>query len=106
MPTLTEDVEDAPYAIPRSAIRYRPLGPHSQVKPFIVAQTPRATRGRTHQEPHTTGGPPSGNTPGGGQGRELFILGTGMLLTLLLVFLGQLVLVWVHTSLDDLHYGR
>jgi hypothetical protein len=106
MPTLTKDVEDAPQALPRSAIRHRPLGPHTQVKPFVVAPIPRATRGRPHYEPHTTGGPPSRRTPSQSRGRELFTLGTGMFVTLILVFLGQLLLAWVHTSLDDLHYGR
>jgi hypothetical protein len=106
MPTLTEEKEDAPHAIPRSTIRHRPLGPHPQVRPFVVVQTPRATRGKPHQEPHTTGGPPSRRTPSQGRGRSLFTLGTGMFVTLMLVFLGQLLLAWVNTSLDDLHYGR
>jgi len=63
MPTLIQDVEDAPRAIPRSAIRHRPLSPHAQVKPFVVAQTPRATRGKPHYEPHTTGGPHLARAP-------------------------------------------
>ena len=106
MPPLTKDVEDAPYALPRSAIRHRPLGPHIQVKPFVVVQTPRATRGKPHQEPHTTGGPPSRNRPSQSRGKSLFTLATGMFVTLTLVFLGQLLLAWVNITLDDLHYGR
>ena len=104
MPTLTEDVEDAPRALPRSAIRHRPLGPHAQVKPFVVVQTPRATRGRPQNAPHTTGGPPSGMSPS--RERTVLTLGIGMVLTFALIFLGQLGLSWINVSLDDLHYGR
>jgi hypothetical protein len=104
MPTLTEDVEDTPRTLPRSAIRHRPLGPHAQVKPFVIVQTPRATRGKPHYEPHTTGGPPSGASPS--RERTILTLGVGMVLTFTLIFLGQLLLAWVNTSLDDLHYGR
>jgi hypothetical protein len=104
MPTLTEDVEDAPHAIPRSAIRHRPLDPHAQVKPFVVVHTPRATRGKPHHEPHTTGGPPSGASPS--RERTVLTLGVGMVLTFTLIFLGQLGLAWINVTLDDLHYGR
>ncbi len=104
MPTLTEDVEDIPRAIPRSAIRHRPLGPHATPAPFVVVQTPRATRGKPHHEPHTTGGPPSGAS--GSRERTILTLGVGMVLTFVLIFLGQLGLTWVNVNLDDLHYGR
>lgn len=102
MPTLTEDTEDVARPIPRSALRHRQLRPH--VKPPVVAQTPRATRGRPHYEPHSTGGPPSGTRDP--RGRTILTLGTGMVLTFALIFLGQLLLAWVNTTLDDLHYGR
>ena len=104
MPTLIQDVEDVPRVIPRSAIRHRPLSPHAQVKPFVVVQTPRATRGKPHHDPHTTGGPPSGTSPS--RERTVLTLGVGMVLTFALIFLGQLGLSWVNVSLDDLHYGR
>jgi hypothetical protein len=104
MPTLIQDVEDAPHALPRSAIRHRPLGPHTQVKPFVVVRTPRATRGKPHYEPHTTGGPPSGMSTS--RERTFLTLGVGMVLTFTLIFLGQLLLAWINVSLDDLHYGR
>jgi hypothetical protein len=102
--TLTKDVEDTPHAIPRSAIRHRPLDPHAQVKPFVVVHTPRATRGKPHHEPHTTGGPPSGASPS--RERTVLTQGVGMVLTFALIFLGQLGLSWVNVTLDDLHYGR
>jgi hypothetical protein len=104
MPTLTQNVEDAPHVIPRSAIRHRPLSPHIQVKPFVVVQTPRATRGKPHHEPHTTGGSPSHT--GTSRERTIITLGIGMVLTFTLIFLGQLGLAWVNVTLDDLHYGR
>ncbi len=104
MPTLTEDVDDTQRPIPRSAIRHRPLGSHATPSPFVVVQTPRATRGKPHHEPHTTGGPPSGTDAS--RERTILTLGIGMLLTFALIFLGQLALTWVNVTLDDLHYGR
>src|ERR1051326_2500290 len=105
MPTLaTKEAEEAQRLIPRSAIRHRPLDPHTPVRPFVVVQTPRATRGKPHYEPHTTGGPPSGKTVS----REQLIitLAIGMVLTFTMIFLGQLLLAWINVTLDDLHYGR
>lgn len=102
MPSLTYDAEEAP----RSAIRHRPLSSRAQRSPRVATPTPRATLGKPHHEPHTTGGPPSRKQPPRTRGRELFILGIGMLMTLILVFIGQFLLARASTTLDDLRYGR
>jgi hypothetical protein len=102
MPTLLQD--EAPRVVPRSALRHRPLVP--EVRPFVVASTPRASLERRKHEPHTTGGPPSRLRKKAHEIGSLLTLALGMLLTVSIIIAGQLVLQWIRTGLDDLHYGR
>src|SRR5437764_672684 len=83
------------------------------IAPDVLTQhvkTPRASRPRPHHEPHTTGGPPSrvprprrrSKVPG----IWLIYLVLGMLMAMVLLWLGQTVFVWSQQTLDDLRYGR
>lgn len=97
MPTLLEERH-----LSRSALRHRPITPdaiHSQVS------TPRASKHRQKHEPHTTGGPPSVYTSKA-RGSWLVYLVLGMLVTIVLLWLGQLLWNWVNTVADDIRYGR
>src|SRR5436853_4318889 len=93
--------------LPRSAMRHRPIAPDVQ---SLHVKTPRASRARQHHEPHTTGGPPSvaarplhrSKVPG----TWLIYLVLGMLMTMVLLWLGQTVFTWGQQSIDDLRYGR
>jgi len=76
MPTLLEERQ-----LSRSAL-------HTQVS------TPRASRAKQKHEPHTTGGP------------WLVYLVLGGLLAVLLLWVGQTLLNWVNTTVDDVRYGR
>ena len=85
----------------------RPIAPdavNTQVK------TPRASRARQHHEPHTTGGPPSvAARPAHrskAHGTWLIYVVLGMLMAMVLLWLGQIVLNWATTLSDDLRYGR
>jgi hypothetical protein len=85
----------------RSALRHRPIAPdaiNTQVS------TPRASQARQKHEPHTTGGPPSAHTSK--RGPWLIYLVLGMLMVMMLLWLGQMLWSWVGTVSDDIHYGR
>ena len=88
--------------LPRSAVRHRPMAPDAI---NTQAKTPRASRARQHHEPHTTGGPPSVHTSTM-RGPWLIYLVLGMLMAMLLLWLGQMLWSWVGTVSDDIHYGR
>ena len=98
-------VDDLPRIAPRSAVRYRPVT--SDIAE-VSQVAPRASRSlaRKEREPHTTGGPPSVIRTHTGQGPLLAAVGISMLVTLLLLAVGQWVWNWGHTTLDDLQYGR
>ena len=85
----------------RSALRHRPIAPdaiNTQVS------TPRASQARQKHEPHTTGGPPSAHTSK--RGPWLIYLVLGMCISMMLLWLGQMLWSWVGTVSDDIHYGR
>lgn len=86
--------------LPRSAVRHRPIASDAI---NTQAKTPRASRARQHHEPHTTGGPPSASKT---RGPWLVYLVLGGLLAIMLLWLGQMLLGWVGTVSDDIHYGR
>ena len=93
---------------PKSTLRYRPITPDVQTEE--APRIPRATRTQTQKPPvhadvptwkATTHQP----TPHS-QRAPLLGIGIGMLIAVILVLLGQFLMGWIGTSLDDLHYGR
>lgn len=100
-----------PSSLSRSALRHRPIGldTSGQERPVL---TPRASRAKQHHEPHTTGGLPSGvalskrTAKAKAPGTWLIYLVLGMLVTMLLLWIGQMVWNWGQTTADDLRYGR
>lgn len=93
--------------LPRSAVRHRPIAPDVLTQ---HVKTPRASRARQHHEPHTTGGPPSvaarPSHRSKVQGIWLIHLVLGMMIAMVLLWLGQTVFTWSQQSIDDLRYGR
>ena len=92
--------------MPRSALCHRPIA--SDVEEFVVL-SPRASRGKLHSEPHSTGGPPflkKHAAPAQTRQRHpLLLMGLGMLATVLLLWVGLSIAAWETTLLDDVHYG-
>lgn len=109
MPILTSSDQ----VTPRSILRHRPIGTHGTLAE--PPRVPRASRTQIHQ-PTPTSTPAPVHVPGGTsakarssswQQRLLVVgIGIGMILAVLLVFVGQLLVGWIGTSIDDLHYGR
>ncbi|HZR43977.1 MAG TPA: hypothetical protein VFB12_27935 [Ktedonobacteraceae bacterium] len=91
---------------PRSALRHRPISSSEKTE-----EPPRVSRAsRTHQTKETvepfvrTTLPHTASQQR--QGVGLVWLGTGMLMALAAVLLGQLVVGWITITWDDWHYGR
>lgn len=92
--------------IPRSVLRHRPIAP--DVEEFVV-RSPRASRGKRHSEAHTTGGLPSWKKCGTHiqekRRHPLLFIGAGMLVTVMLLWVGLSVAAWVTGILDEVQYG-
>lgn len=88
-------------SMPRSSLRHRPFVPNTTQ---TQVQTPRASRAKQHREPHTTGGPPSVYTSKA-RGTWLIYLVLGMLVAILLLWLGETLVNWTGRISDDLKYG-
>ena len=84
--------------IARSAVRYRPLG--ESVQEFVVL-SPRASRGPSRKHPQRTGSLPPLLIPK----HPLVLVGVGMLVTVLVLLVSQVVVPWAMKTADDLHYG-
>ena len=97
MPTLLEERQ-----LSRSALRHRPIAPDAV---NTQVSTPRASRIRQKHEPHTTGGPPSVQVSKA-KSTWLVYLVLGMLVAVVLLWLGQMLWNWLGTVSDDIHYGR
>lgn len=76
--------------VPRSIVRYRPIAPDD---------VPTWQRRATHSSPSETGVVASSPALAA-------TVACGMGIALVLIVLGQLVLGWAQTALDDWHYGR
>jgi hypothetical protein len=87
-----------PALAPKSAVRSRPVAPDvaTEVPPWM-ARASRTKATRPSPEPFRL---ISGSRLG------LVPLGLGMILMLFIVIAGSVVLGWVQTASDDLHYGR
>jgi hypothetical protein len=108
MPTLTSPE----HLTPKSSLRHRPIAAsgHQEEPPRVR----RATRTRT-QQPTATKTPPSVDIPAWKPATRLqrrrqpriplVGIGIGMVLAVVVVFLGQFVIGWIGTTWNDLHYG-
>jgi hypothetical protein len=87
-----------PALAPKSAVRSRPVAPDVATEvPAWIARASRIKAPRSSPLPRRL-------LPGSRLG--LVPIGLGMLLMLVIVVAGSVVLGWVQTSWDDLHYGR
>jgi hypothetical protein len=108
MPVLTSSDRLAP----KSILRHRPIDPAFNV--VEPPRVPRASRTQTHKPSAPITVPidvpvwkHSGKSQGNWRQHLLMIgIGVGMVFAVLLVFLGQFLLGWLGTTMDDLHYGR
>jgi hypothetical protein len=107
MPTVTSTDR----LTPKSTLRHRPIAATSEQEPPRVR---RATRTQTQQPTATkTTSPtdipawkPATHLRRRRQPRiPLVGIGIGMMLAVVVVFLGQLVIGWIGTAWNDLHYG-
>ena len=110
MPTV---IEDDPFVekVPCSALRHRTIQADTTQQEFLVL-TPRASQPKSSHAPdiHTTGVPLPRKRVFRiwREVREawLIYLILGMLMTIGLLWIGQLLWNWGNTVSDDLHYGR
>jgi hypothetical protein len=87
--------------IARSAVRYRRLG--ESVQEFVVL-SPRASRGPSPKQPQRTGSLLH-QWIRHRAGHPLVLVGVGMLVTVLLVLVSQVVVPWAMKTADDVRYG-
>lgn len=105
MPELTATEKIAP----RSVLRHRPLG-NAQAQSSITPVAQRASRVRS--QPKVQDDEDASDRSTGVQAKEprrahpLLYLGVGMLVMLAIGTGLSFVVPWVHTTLDDLRYGR
>lgn len=113
MPTLSS----TDHLIPRSTIRHRPIDPEAESQPEIPPWTRRASRPsqtQTHApKAKTTKTMPVPQTTQTTRAHKhlsyqqhwLVFLGIGMLISLIIVCIGQLFVGWFSTTWDNIHYG-
>ncbi|HEV2662118.1 MAG TPA: hypothetical protein VGU68_16035 [Ktedonobacteraceae bacterium] len=109
MPTLTSTDDER--LTPRSTLRHRPIAAdtHQEEPPRVR----RATRTQAPQPAATTTAPtdipawkPATRLrPRKQQSIPMVAVGIGMVIAVIVVFLGQLVIGWIGTTWNDLHYG-
>ncbi len=108
MPVLTSSDRLAP----KSMLRHRPIDPDTKVTE--PPRVPRASRTQTRKPSVANTVPidvPVWKHSGKSQvhWRHHFLMlgiGVGMAFAVLLVILGQFLIGWMGTTMDDLHYGR
>ena len=108
MPVLTSSDRLAP----KSILRHRPIDPAFNV--LEPPRVPRASRTQTHKPSAAITVPidvpvwKHGGKPQVHWRQHVLIvgIGVGMIFAVLLVFVGQFLLGWLGTTMDDLHYGR
>lgn len=90
----------SPVGIPRSAVRYRPLT--ESVQEFVVL-SPRASKEKPGKLGQRTDRSRLWWQPK--SGHPLVLVGVGMLVTVLLVLVSQVVVPWGMKTADDVQYG-
>jgi len=90
----------SPVGIPRSAVRYRPLT--ESVQEFVVL-SPRASKEKPGKLGQRTDRSRLWWQPK--SGHPLVLVGVGMLVTVLLVLVSQVVVPWGTKTADDVQYG-
>ncbi len=110
MPVLTS----SDHLAPKSVLRHRPID--SATKVVEPPRVPRASRTQTHKPSASITVPidvPAWKQGGKSQAavpcqQHLLMpaIGIGMIFAVLLVFLGQFLVGWIGTTMDDLRYGR
>jgi hypothetical protein len=95
---------------PKSMLHHRPIDPSANV--VEPPRVPRASRTQTHKPAAVTVPVDvpvwkhSGKSPLPWRQHVLMVgVGVGMVFAVLLVFLGQFLIGWIGTTMDDLHYG-
>ncbi len=98
-------------SLARSALRHRPIATETETQERAV-QTPRASRARQQHEPPTAGFPPSvAKSPtrirrSKASGTWLIYLVLGMCVSMMLLWVLQILWHWGNTTIDDIRYGR
>jgi hypothetical protein len=106
MPVLTS----SDHLTTKSTLRHRPINPDAKLEES--PRVPRASRTYTQKpsthttEPVHVAAPRSTRRLPKMQRLLLIGVGIGMILAVLLTLVGQLLIGWIGTTLDDLHYGR
>ena len=90
----------SPVGIPRSAVRYRPLT--ESVQEFVVL-SPRASKEKPSKLGQRTDRSRLWWQPK--SGHPLVLVGVGMLVTVLVLLVSQVVVPWGMKTADDVHYG-
>ncbi len=100
---------------PRSALRHRPIQSETSQEEVAIL-TPRASQAKSRREAgiHTTAGTVAttlarkrlARKGSKMRGSWLIYLVLGMLMTMVLLWIGQLIWNWGNTVIDDVHYGR
>jgi len=92
---------------PKSVVRHRPIASGKTTKQ--IPTVARASRPPQKTQEHVPPFVCASRTPRVKQRRShlnLVSLGSGMMVAILAVLLGQLLMSWCSTTWDDLHYGR
>ena len=97
---------------PKSTLRHRPIDPDT--KATEPPRIPRASRTQTHKPSAAITIPidvpvwkHSGKSQGEWRQHLLIVgIGVGMTFAVVLVVLGQVLIGWIGTAVNDLHYGR
>lgn len=108
MPVLTSSDRLAP----KSILRHRPIDPSANI--VEPPRVPRASRTQTHKPATAVTAPidvpvwkHTGQSSLPWRHHVLIVgIGVGMVFAVLLVCVGQALLGWLGTTMDDLHYGR
>jgi len=93
---------------PRSVLRHRPLNSDNATKekPTVIRASRPALTTKKIVPPVSCSPQKTTTLKKGSSPIHLTALGIGMMVAIVAVLLGQLLLGWLGTTWDDLHYGR
>jgi hypothetical protein len=109
---MSATLNSSDHLTPKSTLRHRPIA--SGIQLSEPPRVPRASRTQTRKPEAPTTAPVSIPVrklakPVSSPWRQRLLvlgIGIGMILAVLLVMLGQFLIGWIGTAMDDLHYGR